>query len=973
MRVVILSVLAGLVLSFTGNSQSLDEVVKVGNQSFDTKDYYNAFRCYEKVIDFIAKDKYKGDWDPLYIKFRYAESAQRFNYFEKADSVYTALLKESLGKNMDVYARSVFNLARVKQSLAGDTIALNVIHLDTDSLKKAEKYYQRFLDESLRQHLKIFPASGKEGPDPLSLDDQRSFDSAAAKGIEDCQAAIRVAIGHPEGVILNKDTISRLPDVVNSEYSDIAPVLSGNDLYFSSLKFPSKPGRLMRQSRIYSQVLKATYSRNARGELDAILAVDTLAQVGFFNDENDFSHTIHTAITHNGEWMYFSHCPQGRDGVFCSLYRRKKTGDAWGEPEYVSVNVDSTRFTTTQPSVSYDPRTGAQWLYFASDRDTPGAKGNLDIWRCRLNEIDGSLSDPEPQTEVNSEWNDATPFMHALSGRLFFSSDRGSTFGLYDNFVWKPAPNGNAIENMGVPYNGGYNDQYYFLTEDGGQAFFSSDRPQSTRFVDSLDACCQDIYTYPIDLHMDLEVEVYGCKEENITYNADVKIYDITYCDCRKGNLVESTSSGEGNASRRLASVKRYHTYKIIASHDKYVTDSITISLDWRYDGKESEQAGFQLSPAFVDLTFTVVDSMAQTPLEREDYTLAVTSEEGKPVSDNGNQTYRLNPKLNYTLEVKAENAIYTSKTIPLDRIQLTSNCTDERKIEMAPCFPDRLEGIIFYFDNDEPSRIVRSQWTTTKGRFDTDLVNPYYGKKEAYKNFNLDSIPISWNQVMNQVRLDTVLNFDNEVERIDTLLDLKAPAEQKGLESESLRYFVRKNKSGAVKIFPDPITVGGRIDRFFDRDLKGNLDKFNNFIAYIKNYLETGNNITIKMQAYCSKRVSGIYSNYNDSLAVRRINCIEATIKESLEESWKGLSTTERQKFGAFKIDSDPLGASGAAENFPDPNLDTDADEGGKYFLSAALDRRVEITSINIKSCKGDNALSTQTNTKILDNHGNK
>ena len=128
MRVVLLSILAGLVFSFTGNSQSLDEVVKVGNQSFDTKDYYNAFRCYESVLDFVAKDKYKGDWDSLYIKYRYAEAAQRFNYFKKADSVYTVLLRESLGNNMDVYARSAFNLARVKQSLAGDTIGCS--HLE---------------------------------------------------------------------------------------------------------------------------------------------------------------------------------------------------------------------------------------------------------------------------------------------------------------------------------------------------------------------------------------------------------------------------------------------------------------------------------------------------------------------------------------------------------------------------------------------------------------------------------------------------------------------------------------------------------------------------------------------------------------------------------------------------------------------------------------------------------------------------
>ena len=42
MRVFILSLLAALALSFSGQGQSLDDVIKVGNESFDTKDYYNA-------------------------------------------------------------------------------------------------------------------------------------------------------------------------------------------------------------------------------------------------------------------------------------------------------------------------------------------------------------------------------------------------------------------------------------------------------------------------------------------------------------------------------------------------------------------------------------------------------------------------------------------------------------------------------------------------------------------------------------------------------------------------------------------------------------------------------------------------------------------------------------------------------------------------------------------------------------------
>lgn len=949
MRIILLSTLASLVLSFTGYSQSLDEVIKVGNQSFDTKDYYNAYRCYEMVLGYIEKDKYRGGWDSLYIKYRYAEAAQRFNYFQKADSVYTILLKESLGNNMDVYARSTFNLARVKQSLAEESTALNLIRLNRGTLEEARALYRRFLDENLRQHLRSFPSSGKDSPAILSTEAQLAFAEEAGKSIADCERAIRLAEAQPGGFALVKDTISRLPDIVNSEYSDLAPVLRGSGLYFSSVKFPSKPDRLLRQSRIYSQVLKASYSGNAQDPLADIVAVDTLAREGFFNDSDDFSHTIHTAITRNGEWMYFSHCPQGRgEDPNCTLYRRKNSGGAWGRPEYMDINVDSTRFTTTQPSISYNFRTGEQWLYFASDRE--GSKGQLDIWRCRVNEEDGSLGAPAPLAEVNSEWNDATPSMHFPSGQLFFSSDRESTFGLYDNFVWKTGDPGSAAENLGLPYNSGYNDQYYFLSDEGDQAFFSSDRPASTRFVDSLNACCQDIYTYPIDTQVELNVEICGCNR-SLPITESLKIYDITHCDCEKEDNRVS-----------LDALRKYHKYRLVASYENFVTNrDVVVFFDGRYNGKLDTT--ISLSPDYIDLTFSARDSLTGEPLELADSAPTAASE-GAPAAERlGENTYRLNPGYDYKLNVKAKNSAYTPKTIKLNlepiRTQgCETSCDTDYHISLAaPCPPDSLKGIIFYFDNDKPSRIARSRWTKTNERFNSVLADPYYAQKEEYKAFNLKPYTVRWRQIERRTKLDTVLNFNNEVERIDTLLDLGGSAGQDGLESETLRYFVRKNRSGKVQIIPDTVSVGGRIERFFDRDLKGNLDKFNGFITYLKNYLATGNEVALNMRAYCSIRVSNIYSSYNDSLAVRRILCIENSLRDA------GLD--EYLDNGSLKINSKPLADSEAARNFPDPNLNPDADDGGKLFLSAALDRRVEITSIEIKGCKEGLALSGQTTTK--------
>lgn len=975
-----MSILASLVFPFTNFGQTLDEVVKVGNRSFDTKDYYKAFRLYEKVLEYVGEGRYKGDWDSLYIKYRYAEAARQFNNYEAADSMYTVLCTESLGQNMDVYARSTFNLAQVKKSLAEEIFALNKTNMNRAVLEKARQLYQEFLDNNLRQHLKAFPASGKDDPEGLSPEDKLEFDKRAAKGIADCNAAIRAADENPGGIVLEKDTISRLSDVVNSEYSDLAPVLIGNELYFSSVKFPSGTTAHNRQSRTYSEVLKATFSGDGQGGLGAVLSLDTLAQSGLFNDGNDFSHTVHTAITHNGTWMYFSHCPQGSgESPSCKLYRRENKGGAWGDPEPMdSINADGAN--TAQPSISYDSQTGAQWLYFASDRAE--TKGGLDIWRCQVNEADGSLAEPEHLSDVNSEWNDATPFYHALSDRLFFSSDRGSTFGLYDNFVWESCGSEKIARNLGLPYNSGFNDQYYFLTEGGERAFFSSDRPESTRFIDSLDACCQDIFTYPIDNSMELEIEVLGCNEENITSEAEIKIYDITICGCRekakeyfeeKGRkFIEGTLVKQEDGSfKYIATVNRYHNYRIFASQEEFETGSANIALDCEYDGrKQAALPPIQLSPAFVDLTFVVHDKITELPLELEDYSLVFASEDAPAPEEVGKQTFRLFPKSNYTLNVKAEQSVYKPFTLLLDSVRLTKSCTDIIHVELEKrCeAPPALEGIAFFFDNDKPDRIRKSEWKTTNQRYNAALVDPYFAqwkdnnKKFNYLAFNLKPYVVnSWADLSGKVRFDEL-----EGGRTDTLMNLITDNSQANLDRESLRYKVEKRPDGKFNITPDTTLVEGRIDRFFERDLKGDLERFDSLITYIKEYLETGSPVRVTMQAFCSVRVSGIISDYNAALAERRILCIRKTMEEALEEKWKGVSRAERQRYGKLIfLPPDAVSDKGAARIFPDPNLDPDKDEGGTYFLSAALDRRVQINKIEFGECGGDETSSTKTKTK--------
>ena len=61
MRILFLSVLAFLALPFSGHSQSLKQVLEAGDESFQNRDYFNAYRCYETILSYAAKGAYKED------------------------------------------------------------------------------------------------------------------------------------------------------------------------------------------------------------------------------------------------------------------------------------------------------------------------------------------------------------------------------------------------------------------------------------------------------------------------------------------------------------------------------------------------------------------------------------------------------------------------------------------------------------------------------------------------------------------------------------------------------------------------------------------------------------------------------------------------------------------------------------------------------------------------------------------------
>lgn len=854
MRILFLSIMAILALQYSGQSQSLKEVLEAGDASFQSRDYYNAYRCYETILKYAAQGAYKED--TLSVKFRYAQASQRLNYFSKANALYGELSRQARGVSGDIYARSVFNQAKMLQNLAQDSTQNYAQALDT---------YQFFLSEELFQQI--------EGESKV----KERFKQAAESGILSCDSLRNAPVART-------DSLYRLPEPINSGYSELGPVQIGNTLYFSSIRFLPVGITAPRQSQFFSKQLMATF-RAGTGQETGVEAIDSFLVLPRSEDYNaDNLHTLHTAFSQDEQQMFFTQCVQENGNIFCSIYRRSRLGDgSWGKPQKLPINADNKEFTTTQPSTAFDCAAGKEWLYFSSDR--PGTQGGLDIWRAEIKE-DGTLDEPENLYAINTKWDDATPFFHSLSQRLYFSSDAPPSFGEYDIFFSEFKDGAWSVpENMGIPYNSGYNDYYFFLTADGKKEYFSSDRPRSFRFVEDLEFCCTDIYTMGNKVGRVIEVSLEDCDESN-ALEKTVELYEIS-CGERGPVADTRTVVGKGTVS---FTTQLYHNYEIVArstSSDVSRTKQFNLS-EGRYLDSE-EKITWKPEPFFptwLDMSVVAYDEASGATLDGASITVT-DSDTGAPLSGQGGNRFRIKPDVVYTVGVAmnpgqsdyGKGSTRPSSYIPVDTTysftlsdegKMLRLCGKvELKVPMKIQTPSLDLPIFLYFDHDMPLR-YKGRADQTRQTFD-DAITRYLEKREDY-----------------------LTNND--------------PSEK------------------------------GRVNAFFAREVSGGLSTLDNLaeslLKYVE-YMKEGEQLVIEIQGYCSPRGNSLY---NRLLSKRRIQCVR-TYLESYSAEGKVLKGYIGDKIIIREL---PLGESRASSAYPDN------DPNSIWGIGPALDRRVEIVDLS-------------------------
>jgi outer membrane protein OmpA-like peptidoglycan-associated protein/tetratricopeptide (TPR) repeat protein len=179
-------------------------------------------------------------------------------------------------------------------------------------------------------------------------------------------------------------------------------------------------------------------------------------------------------LTADNNTLYYTVCKYDNTNRYlnCDIYYSENSGGYWSQISSAGDNINGKSTWESQPSVSAD----GHILYFISDR--PGGLGGYDIYRVER-DSSGHWSDPQnlgPQ--VNSRGNEKSPFIHPDGKTLYFSSDGLMGMGGYDVFMTKlgDSLNWSKPKNLGFPINSPDDEVGFFVSTDGTQGFFASNK-----------------------------------------------------------------------------------------------------------------------------------------------------------------------------------------------------------------------------------------------------------------------------------------------------------------------------------------------------------------------------------------------------------------------------------------------------------------------------------------------------------------
>jgi tetratricopeptide (TPR) repeat protein len=249
--------------------------------------------------------------------------------------------------------------------------------------------------------------------------------------------------------------VEHLGKILNSPYEDHSPIVLYDEstIYFTS----TRPTDSINQANQFFENIFVSYWRKGQWTEPKLLKIPGYAE----------ANRATVGVTPDGQGLIIFQ----NDRYSGALYITRRTFDGWTVPEPLPAPINS-GFNETHASFSPDGNT----VFFSSER--PGGAGGKDIYFS--NKLpDGTWGKPINAGEnINSSFEEESPFMHPDGKTLYFSSSGRNSMGGYDIFksVKSDTWEWSKAENLGYPINTPNDDLFYIPTPNGQRVYYSSRR-----------------------------------------------------------------------------------------------------------------------------------------------------------------------------------------------------------------------------------------------------------------------------------------------------------------------------------------------------------------------------------------------------------------------------------------------------------------------------------------------------------------
>ena len=311
------------------------------------------------------------------------------------------------------------------------------------------------------------------------------------------------------------------------------------------------------------------------------------------------------SITIANDILYFTKCKKDNQNYNnCDIFYSIRERGEWSEVLSFNENISSKDSWESQPSVSSNGLT----IVFASDRK--GGFGGIDLYEINKLPL-GDWSEPVNLGEnINSNYNEKSPFLHTDGQTLYFSSNNHPSVGGYDIFYSRKDSAGKwgVPKNIGYPINSSFDEISLFVSTDGNKAYFASN---SLNGIGGWDIYSFDLHDNAkpkkvlflkgsINDSIDTELEIRSTKTNNIStfkisggkYAAALTISDdedFVVTVKKKGYSFNSTFIFSDDSTFQSPSELNFKLEKI-SSGSSFLIKDINFDLDSYHVNEQTSQ-----------------------------------------------------------------------------------------------------------------------------------------------------------------------------------------------------------------------------------------------------------------------------------------------------------------------------------------------------------------------------------------------